>query len=87
MMCNTKTMLKVGSAMLVAVGIAYAALPEFRGWILAMSPTLLFLLCPLSMIFCMKMMHGQNGQSCGTQSADKKEALPNASGNVESTKS
>ena len=86
MMCNAKTMLKVGIGMLVAVGIAYAALPEFRNWILAMSPTLLFLLCPISMLLCMKMMHGQNGQSCDTKSTDKKEALPDVSNNTETTR-
>lgn len=61
MNCNMKTMLKVGIGMLLIAGIAYVALPEFRTWILAASPTLLFLLCPVSMLLCMKMMHGQNG--------------------------
>jgi hypothetical protein len=76
MMCNTKTMLKIGLVLLGIVGIAYAALPEFRTWILAASPSLLFLLCPLSMLFCMKMMHGQNGQSCATSGSEQKTQQP-----------
>jgi hypothetical protein len=64
MMCNMKTMLKVGAGMLVAAGTAYLLLPQFREMIVALAPTLLFLLCPLSMLFCMKMMQGQNGQAC-----------------------
>lgn len=71
-MCSAKTMLKVGLGMLAVVGIAYMALPDFRTWILAASPTLLFLLCPISMLFCMKMMHGQNGQSCSTANNEQK---------------
>lgn len=71
-MCNTKTMLKIGLVMLAVVGVAYAVLPDFRDWILAASPTLLFLLCPLSMLFCMKMMHSQNGQSCATSDSEQK---------------
>lgn len=69
MVCNMKTMLKVAIGMLFVTGLAYAALPEFRTWILAASPTLLFLLCPISMLVCMKMMHGQNGQSCQSSAA------------------
>lgn len=64
MNCNMKTMLKIGIGMLLIAGIAYVALPEFRTWIFAASPTLLFLLCPVSMLLCMKMMNAQNKQSC-----------------------
>lgn len=87
MMCNTKTMLKVGLGLLVGAVIAYIALPEFRSWILAASPTLLFLLCPLSMLLCMKMMHGQQGQSCGKASTDKTEPAPAPTNNVETHRS
>ncbi|SMP72361.1 DUF2933 domain-containing protein [Noviherbaspirillum suwonense] len=75
-MCNAKTMLKMGLVMLAVVGITYVALPDFRDWILAASPTLLFLLCPLSMLFCMKMMHSQNGQSCATSDSEQKPQAP-----------
>jgi hypothetical protein len=83
MMCSMKTMLKVGLGMLIAAGIAYLALPEFRVWIVAASPTLLFLICPISMLVCMKMMHGQNGQSCQTSASDDKDKAPVASDKTE----
>lgn len=86
MMCNTKTMLKVGLGMLLFAVIAYLALPEFRGWILAASPTLLFLLCPISILMCMKMMHGQNGQSCGRTPADAKEHPPALTNDTETNR-
>jgi hypothetical protein len=72
MMCSMKTMLKVGLGMLLIAGLAYLALPEFRTWILAASPTLLFLICPVSMLVGMKMMQGQSGQSCQTPASDEK---------------
>lgn len=83
MICNAKTMLKVGLGMLVVAGMAYFALPEFRTWIVAAMPTLLFLLCPLSMLFCMKMMHGQGGQSCQRSPAEEKEQASTASGKTD----
>jgi hypothetical protein len=73
MMCNMKTILKVGVGMLFIAGLAYLALPEFRVWILAASPTLLFLICPISMLVCMKMMKGQNAQTCQVPASDAKD--------------
>jgi hypothetical protein len=83
MMCNMKTMLKVGLGMLFVAALAYLALPEFRTWIVAASPTLLFLICPISMLVCMKMMHGQNGQSCGKSASDNKDEAPVASDKID----
>ncbi len=79
MMCSMKTMLKVGLGMLLITGLAYLALPEFRVWILAASPTLLFLICPISMLVCMKMMHSQNGQSCQTPASNNNDKVALAS--------
>lgn len=79
MMCSMKTMLKVGLGMLLITGLAYLALPEFRVWILAASPTLLFLICPISMLVCMKMMHNQNGQSCQTPASNNNDKVALAS--------
>lgn len=79
MICSTKTMLKVALGIFVGTGLAYLALPEFRTWIIAASPTLLFLICPISMIFCMKMMSGQNGQGCQTSALDSKDKSSAAS--------
>ena len=73
MACNMNTMLKVGVGMLAAAGAAYVLLPEFRESIVALSPALLFLLCPLSMLFAMKAMHGQNAQSCHSSVPEEKD--------------
>lgn len=87
MLCNTKTMLKVGLGLLLGTVIAYIALPDFRSMILAASPTLLFLLCPISMIFMMKMMmHDQKPQDCGTTVSDKKNEQLALANNIEPNK-
>jgi hypothetical protein len=78
MMCNMKTMLKVGVGMLVVAGTAYLLLPQFREPIVALAPTLLFLLCPLSMLLCMKMMQGQNGQACESSTGKEGDKRPSA---------
>lgn len=72
MACNMKTMLRVGLGMLLITGIAYAALPEFRDWILASSPILLFLLCPLSLLLMMTMMNGETSRVGQVQAPQKK---------------
>ncbi len=51
MKCNMKTMITSGVVLLVALAGTYAALPQFRALVLSIGPTLLFLLCPLSMLF------------------------------------
>jgi Protein of unknown function (DUF2933) len=53
----TKSMLTTGAVILAAVVLAYAALPQFRTLVLNAGPFLLFLLCPLSMMFMMKGMN------------------------------
>lgn len=55
----TKTMLTTGAVMLAALALAYAALPQFRTLVLSLGPSLLFLLCPLSMLFMMKGMNSK----------------------------
>lgn len=67
MMCNMKTMLKVGLGMLLVAGSAYLLLPQFREAIVALAPTLAILLCPISMLACMWMMRGNGGQACQSQ--------------------
>ena len=80
MICNKQTMLKGAIGLLLAAGIAYVALPEFRSWIVAAAPTLLFLLCPLSMLACMIMngQSGQNGQNCQPSPSPDKDVTANA---------
>ena len=63
MMCNKQTMIKTGIGLVAVVAIAYAALPQFRVFILGLSPFLLSLLCPLSMFFMMKGMASHQKQA------------------------
>ena len=56
MTCNKSTMLKLALGMTAIFLVTYAALPGFRTWLLSIAPLLLPLLCPLSMLFCMKGM-------------------------------
>jgi hypothetical protein len=56
MKCDTKTMVKTAIGLGLLGVIAYFALPQFRSFILGISPFLLGLVCPLSMIFMMKAM-------------------------------
>jgi len=57
----TKTMIKIGAAILAVVAIAYIALPQYHALIFSAAPYLLFLLCPLSMMFMMKGMSAHQG--------------------------
>jgi len=56
-MCSFKTMIKMvlGIGLLLIVG--YVAFPAFQTQIAAIAPYLLFLVCPLVMIFMMKGMN------------------------------
>ena len=62
MNCQPKTMLKTAVALGAAVAIAYVALPDARAFLLASTPILLALICPLTMVVMMIMMKG--GSSC-----------------------
>jgi hypothetical protein len=68
MKCDLKTMLKGGLVLAVLISVAYAILPIAREWILAASPFLFFLICPLMMLFMMKGM-----QSCHSRHRSKQE--------------
>lgn len=68
MRCDVKTMLKGGLGLAALIAVAYAALPVAREWIVAVSPFLFFLICPLMMLFMMKGMqsyHSDNGSEKG----------------------
>lgn len=78
MMCSRQTMLKVGLGMLIVSVTAYAAFPELRTWILKAAPTLVVLLCPLSMLFAMKMM---GGKGCEKAGSDQPKIAPSSSAN------
>jgi hypothetical protein len=64
-------MLKAGLALLLAAGVAYAVLPELRGWTLASSPIFLFLLCSLYLLLTTTMTNGESGQVAEIPSRQK----------------
>ncbi len=49
----TRTMVVTGVVLLAVLALTYAALPQFRTLVVSAGPYLLFLLCPLAMIFMM----------------------------------
>jgi Protein of unknown function (DUF2933) len=63
MKCNTKTILFTGIGLFAALAAVYVALPQFRALELSAAPFLLFLLCPLSMMFMMKGMSSHGDQT------------------------
>ena len=51
-----KTMMKVGVTLVAAVAVGYAAVPALREWLVAFSPFLFLLVCPLAMVLMMRGM-------------------------------
>ncbi len=68
MKCDMKMMLKTGLGLTVLIAVAYSVFPTAREWIVAASPFLFFLICPLMMFFMMKGMH-----SCHDDHRSKKD--------------
>lgn len=66
-MCSLKTMFKVGLVMSAIAGILYVSVPEIRSLILAAAPTLVFLVCPITMLLGMRLM---GGKGCGSREAE-----------------
>src|SRR5690625_7899443 len=60
MKCDMKTMLKAGLGVAAVAVVGYMAFPAARDLILATSPLLFLLLCPLMMFFMMKSMHSHH---------------------------
>ena len=52
-----KTIFKVVLGLVVTIVAGYAAFPQYRPLIIALSPYLLFLTCPLAMYFMMASMN------------------------------
>lgn len=67
----TKTMLVWGAVVLAALAGAYFALPQFRALIVSAGPYLLFLLCPLSMLFMMKGMNSHSNHPAAPGDSEK----------------
>lgn len=63
MTCSFKTMMKVGVALVAAVAIGYAAVPALREWLVAFSPFLFLLVCPLAMVLMMRGMSSHDSNS------------------------
>ncbi|TQA56857.1 DUF2933 domain-containing protein, partial [Enterococcus faecium] len=54
MTCKMKTIVKTSAAVIALLVLAYVTLPQLRPLITGMSPFLLILLCPVSMLLMMK---------------------------------
>lgn len=63
MTCSFKTMMKVGVALVAAVAIGYAAVPALREWLVAFSPFLFLLVCPLAMVLMMRGMSAHDSNA------------------------
>jgi len=74
MACNKSTLLKAALALGVLSLAAYAAFPAARAGFSSFSPLLLSLLCPLSMLFCMKGMAKQSAAQPTTGPTDPASA-------------
>lgn len=77
----TKTMVWLAGGFAVVAATAYFTLPQMRDWVLASLPVLIVLLCPLSMLFMMKSMHGANNSK---EAAPARGDEPAASGAAQS---
>jgi hypothetical protein len=60
MKCNTNTMLKTAAALAVVAGLVYFTVPAAQALVLASAPILIALICPISMLFMMKMMNSNS---------------------------
>ena len=77
MKCDIKTMVKIGLGLGAVIAVAYATLPVAREWIAASTPFLVFLMCPLMMVFMMKGMQScDKEQSVERNQADKMSSKP-----------
>lgn len=74
MKCNLKVMLSVAAALAAVAGFAYLTFEEARAAILASLPVLLVLLCPISMLVMMKLMHSDSHSESSTGAAKPRDA-------------
>lgn len=72
----TKTMVVTGVALLAVLWLAYTALPHFRTLVVGVGPYLLFLLCPLSMLFMMKAMNSHKDDHRPSTDETSRERQP-----------
>ena len=69
MKCDIKMMLKAGLGLAVLVALVYTIFPAARQSLMALTPALFFLLCPLMMFFMMKGMQS----SCHAEQKSTKQ--------------
>lgn len=75
MHCNIKTMAKAIAAVIAMAIIAYIALPGAREFVIAFTPILLALICPVMMLGMMWMMRGKNADAIA-RPAQSDSAVP-----------
>lgn len=63
MHCNMKTMAKTAAFLIAAAVVAYVAVPGSRELVLAFTPILLALICPVTMIGMMLMMQKKDSSA------------------------
>jgi len=73
MKCDIKMMLKAGLGLAVLVAVIYTTFPAARQSLMALTPALFFLLCPLMMFFMMK---GKQSSCHDEQKTTKQDASP-----------
>ena len=73
-MCNMKTLLKIVLGIAVLAGIAYVALPQYQTSIATLTPFLLALACPLSMIAMAIAMRGSNNNGTAAGSGNQQSS-------------
>lgn len=54
---NKPSMVQLGIGAAIILAAAYVLFPAFQAWLAANVLIFLVLLCPLSMVFCMRNMH------------------------------
>lgn len=75
MHCNMKTMAKAIAAVIAMAIIAYIALPGAREFVIAFTPILLALICPVMMLGMMWMMRGKD-EGATARPAQTDSAVP-----------
>lgn len=63
MKCDTNTMLKTAAGLAIVAGIVYFTVPAAQAFVLASAPLLVALICPISMLFMMRMMNSSSANA------------------------
>lgn len=76
----TKSMLFAGGIIVAALGTAYLGLPSLRNSIAELGPSLILLLCPLSMILMMGGMRSEAKQQDALIEPQARDQAPDIAG-------